>query len=401
MRFFVLENGLRTAAGHHLNNSLGLRQSLAKHDVPAHFLINRKADPTSIAALDARACISFTPYDQASNDELCGEIESLHIQANMIAAELGNELGSQICADDVLLVPTATQHEILALAWMLRRLSPDRLPRVILNFVRENFLAPETYAPGSIAGLYRFAAKALRRSVPGRCLMTSNGARMSEMLSHILHQEVVTCPIPKTYPAALVESTRPREPGGRLRVGVFGDMNGYKGFGLIPALIEAFPDLDWLVQAPKDGSARYWGPLDESMRAHPNLELVAAGISPERYYALFGAVDIVLTPYDMRLKRLQTSGVFAEAVAAGKVVVAPATPWVMEHRQQEAWCGEVFEAPDAGEIAAALSRICENFVALSAGAAEKSATWRQTQSVDAYVARMLEWLDTSGSGDKS
>jgi hypothetical protein len=257
--------------------------------------------------------------------------------------------------------------------------------------MKENFLAEDGLTLGEAAALYRFAAKALSRQCHrSRALLTANGSDMAQSLGEVIGTRIEVFPIPKTYPKSLLAKRSPRPEAALPIVGVFGDMNSYKGLALIPELVRQNPGLQWSLQSPKDGSLAALGGNAEWLLCHPHVSISAGGLDPDAYYELFNAVDIVLTPYDPRSKRLQTSGVFAEAIASGKVVVAPSNAWVVEHRKRGAWAGETFDQQSVQGISDVLQAVQKNLGAFERDAARLAPAWRATQSVGAYVDRMAK-----------
>jgi hypothetical protein len=106
MRLLVIENGLRTANGHHFNNSQGLKQACESLGIKADFFINRRASPAIVSAIGATPCFEYSPYDRVSRDPLCGELKSFLIQSQAIADDFSTAQGN-LGAEDCLVVPSA------------------------------------------------------------------------------------------------------------------------------------------------------------------------------------------------------------------------------------------------------------------------------------------------------
>jgi len=396
-RFIVLANGVINAAGHHLNNNLGLKYAFDSLGMETVFLAHRRADESVCQLLQAAPVMSYSPYERASKDPLCGDLESCYVAGNTLCEDLLKSVG-KVNANDVLVITTTTQNELFACMRLLELLSLSDRPRLFLNFTLENFLSKETGEPSPLSSLYRFAARQIaKNSGPQRTLFSANSSAMVAVLQRIIGFPVRLLPIPKSYPSELYA-----EPAAVCNalpcVGVLGDMSAYKGFDLLPELIRLSPGVRWLIQEPRDGCEKYWGANSPFVRNNPGVTILKNGMPPDEYYRQFSRTDIILTPYDKHYKRLQTSGIFAEAVASGKVVIAPSTPWVLEHQQRDAWSGETFSEQTADDVSAALKRALARLPTLKENARKLAPDWRQSQSAKKHICDMLNYFAFYANG---
>lgn len=393
MRLWVMENGLIDETGHHFNNSLGLRQACEQRGIESRFFVHRNAPPTVIEALHARAIFRHTPYEEVSQDPLAGSIESLFIQANAFAEGFDAAVAEGLGPDDLVFVPTTMQHELHGCALGLSRLPPERRPRLILNFMIENFLVPGTLDLGWHACLYRFAIRGLARVLPAKdVLLTANGRRMSEFLGAALAQPVAEYPMPKHYPLGAADTSGPVSPQDPACVAILGHSLAAKGFHLVPALVAKNPQWRWLVQVAPAGQDALWQDARETMHAAPNVELASGSLDPAAYYALFSRADVILLPYDAAQLPLRSSGIFSEAVAAGKVVVVPQGTWMADHLAAGHGAGTVFAEQTADSISNALGQTWAQLPELKSGALAAAPLWRSRQCIAAYLDRALDAL---------
>lgn len=393
MRLWVMENGLIDETGHHFNNSLGLRQACLQRGIETRFLVHRNAPPAVTEALQARAIFRHTPYEEVSKDPLAGAIESFFIQANAFAEGFDAAVANGLGPDGLVFVPTTMQHELHGCALAFSRLAPERRPRLILNFMIENFLVPGTLNLGWHARLYRFAIRGLARVIPAKdLLLTANGRRMAGFLGTVLAQPVAEYPMPKHYPSGAADMAGPVSPQQPARVAILGHSLPAKGFNLVPALVAANPQWRWLVQVAPAGQDVLWQDAREAMYAAPNVEIASGSLDPAAYYALLSRADVVLLPYDATQLPLRSSGIFSEAVAAGKVVVVPQGSWMADHLAAGNGSGTVFANQTAASISNALGQACERLQELKAHALAAAPLWRSWQCIDAYLDRALDAL---------
>ena len=387
MRIWVIENGLLDHTGHHFNNSVGLRDECARRGIQTHFLVHRSADPRVIRMFDARPLFDFGPYDLASNDPLAGPLENLILQGRAFGQSLAS-IGDELRADDLVLAPSTLQNELYGFALALARMTPEQRPRLALTLIVENFFAPGTRGLGLGAALYRFAARQLTQVTPvERLLLGANGPAMASAYAQVLGLPVSEFPIPKLYP---VQTARTPSDGSPPVVAILGHSRAEKGFLLVPELVERNRALRFLIQvSPKDADLM-WKEARPSMHSAPNVELVQGALDPDAYHALMARADIVLLPYDPALMPMRSSGVFAEAVGAGRVTVVPAGTWMSSHLDAGRGAGIAFSECNANAISVALREAAARLPELSPRAAESAMAWRAQQSTGAYLTRVLE-----------
>jgi len=390
MRLWVAENGLRDRTGHHLNNSLGLLRACAARGLEPRFLVHRRAEREVLDAVGGKPVFAFMPYESVSTDPLAGPLESMLVQGAGFADGLG-AAGESIGADDLVVVPTATQAEVYGCAMFMNRLAPASRPRLILHFCLENFLFPRTMQLGVEASLYRFAVRELERVADfQRVLLTASGERMVETLGKVLGRPALLFPMPKHYP---FEAAAARPRASAPCVSVLGHSLPKKGFALVPALVAGNPSVRWLVQVSPPGEERLWpAGLESVANAATHVETVTGSLEPQAYYGLLARTDIALLPYDATQLPLRTSGVFAEAVAAGKVVVAPRRTWMAEHIEAGRASGVLFEHWSVEDIGSAVAEAVARFEDLSPAAQRLAPAWRDTQCVAAYLDKALATL---------
>ncbi|HYE01456.1 MAG TPA: glycosyltransferase family 4 protein, partial [Alphaproteobacteria bacterium] len=199
-----------------------------------------------------------------------------------------------------------------------------------------------------------------------------------------------TLPIPVRPAAAPAPA-----PGRPVTLAYLGDARREKGFHLLPDLAAALWE-GWLapgrarlvVQANFNVPGGEPGIAEARARlaALPAgaVELVEAPLGEADYQALLDAADVVLLPYDAAEYRRRSSGVQAEARAAGKVALVPAGTWMAEQAADPA---EAFAGPE--DFAPAALRVLDDLPRLSAAAAAAAPAWRRRHDPAALVAALL------------
>ena len=144
MRLFIIENGLKDAVGHHYHEAIGLQREARRRGLETRFYIHQKALPDIVAALDARPVFSFTPYEPASGDPLCGPLEGLFYIGDRFAAACSALVDDGLTRDDIVYVATTMQNEVYGCARWLTALPKDKTPFIVMNFKVENYLDENT-----------------------------------------------------------------------------------------------------------------------------------------------------------------------------------------------------------------------------------------------------------------
>jgi hypothetical protein len=152
---------------------------------------------------------------------------------------------------------------------------------------------------------------------PERVLGLTDSEPLREFLRQVLRREMHVLPIPHTFPPA---------PDRVARAGVVcwwpGKPLANKGRAILQRLAStSAPGAEefTLVAAKSAGWQRVSG--------GPQIDLLADRLDEKEYADQMARADVVLLPYDPAVYRRRTSGIFVEAVVAGKLPVVSAGTW--------------------------------------------------------------------------
>jgi glycosyltransferase involved in cell wall biosynthesis len=385
-RLHLVENNLVGQLGHFHNLTLAIRRAALDVGVPVTVYLSAHAPPELAAGIGGHRAFPDRTFDRSSLDPVGGALEDLVHYGRRFAAACAAIDRAGASGDDLVLVGSGQQHELMGLAWWLQAKEPDERPTVVVNFHWSSFVDDTTGLPTATAPLVRFAAEALHRSAgPGRALATAHTDQLVGFIAEHVPFPVERLPLP--FDHRVVD--RPPDGTAPLVV-VLGRSLPRKGSGLLPDIGErlaagaAAPRL-WFQVTAELGP----GPL-QRLRSTPGVETHVGPLDEAEYYERLGAADLVLLPYDPDEYRNRASGVLAEAAAAGKVVVVPAGTWLSEQVDKGLAAGTVYDRLDAdavtGAVQEALRRLDE-LRALAGGVAEH---WRREQSADRFVEELLE-----------
>jgi glycosyltransferase involved in cell wall biosynthesis len=215
--------------------------------------------------------------------------------------------------------------------------------------------------------------------------------------------------LPIPFRADLIPPALPRRPADPLRVLFLGDLREEKGFTRLPPLVRALdadergPRVQFVVPGalhPEEREPALCAALAE-LETYPAERVDRPhrdGFVPAGdYYRLLASADVVLCPYDARAYRARSSGVFAEAVAAGKPTVVPANTWMAS--EQEPGAGETYA--DDRRLVVALRSVCAEYAAYRAAAEAARGRWLARHTPENLLAQLLGAGAPGGPGAKS
>lgn len=354
MTLFVCDPGLQTYRGHHATVSGGLAATLRAQGRPVRLLGYAKGHAEVLAAVGAEPFFDWYAYDRASDDPLCGWLETLLAGAASVADDL-SKLG--LTRDDVLIWPSLSVEQLLA--------SAD-LPCPVLGVLGY------TCRPGPEACAWRFAA----RHAPG-VRFAATAETHAAVYQGALSAAVPVIANPHQGPL------RRRERGRGVVLGVLGHQRPAKGFGLLPGLVRRI------------GGAALWL-VHDSGQDMPGVhdELAAMSVATNRgevrdFGVLLDRCDALVLPYDRAFYDTTHSGLVAEAMACGMPVVVPAGSALED---QAAGYGGLVAYRGEDELAVSLGvrQLLNRFDELAEAAFSDAQAYRARNGLEAFARDLLE-----------
>jgi glycosyltransferase involved in cell wall biosynthesis len=176
---------------------------------------------------------------------------------------------------------------------------------------------------------------------------------------------------------------------GRLCVAYLGHASRLKGFHILPDVIKR-------TVAAKDplqcyGNMRLCADLESACKGVPAeaLTLVRGAVDPGRYRELMASADIVLLPYVREFYGWASSGIFAEAMSAGKVVIATEGTWPAAQLAQFGGGGITVKDASGEAAALAVRTAAQRFPELKDRAIKAMPAWNRFHSAAGLVDKLL------------
>ena len=380
--FCLVDQNLKDLIGHHFEYDCAAAEGARAHGFEPVCLGHRDAIEPVRAALPFRAAFSRGMWwlpENADRERAIAEANAL------FSAELDAAVADlPLDASSVVFGHMIVHGQLRAWSRFVERRCRRGGPQVVLLLRYQ----PDFYRGPSCEAAFR----ALERSAAAgaRVRLATDSARLSGQIARLTRLPVETFPIPHTSQS---HEGGVRAPG-PLRVVSLGNARDEKG------VLELF-DAARILELRGDGEGLELvlqvnhpdaeiAPAVERFAADPpgNVRLVSEALSSEAYAELLASADIVATPYWRSIYEARTSGVFLEAVAAGKPVVCTAETW-MADELAHAGAGVVTRDRDAAALACALVEARDRFVELSAKALADRPKWRAFHNPERFTEVLL------------
>jgi glycosyltransferase involved in cell wall biosynthesis len=285
-----------------------------------------------------------------------------------------------LCGPTTLVVASSVNHRHYgALARWLDGLDEAEAPALaVMLRVSEYDAARGRWERTAV--LTRRGLRALERTARRRRVqLLTDSEPLVDEYGELTSLPVALVPIPYLIPDTLVKHATTS--GRPLRLGFFGQARVEKGFPMLVEALERLAARDRVagltvtVQCyvrpgyPGQAGRDRLSALSESVRLVPEM------LDPERYYDELVSCDGILLPYAADRYRARTSGVFADALAAGIPVVTTEGTWMARELARHG-AGIVCADGDGEQLASAIEELCAESPELRRRAVAAAPRWR-------------------------
>ncbi len=388
MKFICIHPRFGGFTSHHFNESHGFMREFDRRGKEFLLLINVRASAQIVAELHARPVI----------DDPTFRIEwSFEERSRRFLEMLHSQVDADLNANDCVMITVASQLEAHALTCWLQELPRDIKPWVVILIIgdRWNRSGREEYER-QIAE-FRILQAAISSLAPEdarRMIFGTTTDLLAEELRGLLGTQVDVVPIPMAYgDPALYPSAKPNSH--LPRVSVLGGTRREKGSCLMPDIVRVCRShvrVEFLIQLVNNTLTVEEVKDLARIAKEPHVTVIREPLPMPEYNIALNSADIALFPYEIIPYRKRTSGVFAEAVAYGKPVVAPRGTWMAEQIEAGRAVGTIFEDLKAESIAQALACCVANLGPLRQSAQAKSIEWRKKFCLSAFVDYLEEQI---------
>ena len=281
-----------------------------------------------------------------------------------------------VAANDVFLINTLRHWALRGVVDWLESLPDATCPTValVLHFTA----TPDPAEPSVAVEFYRQAfARIARSPVRDRVrLLADSAALVDEYRALAPELTFALAPIPHVR-----EAEERARAATAFAVGYVGEARENKGFHLLPRLVRRAAQANvrgvaFHVHAfSPDPACAFMRRALAGLR-HPTVTLYPDAMPAKEYQRFVGALDLVVLPYALDHYHAQTSGVFAEAMGNGSLVVAPKGSW-MAQQLSAFGGGATFNPGDAEDFARVALRVLAERDRFASGRADRMNRWRR------------------------
>ena len=339
MRFILIAHGLIDRSGHHYMEARAFKEEATRHGLECTILAHRDVSDAIRDELGAFPLFQHTPYKQLFRRRCFGQLREFRFYGKHMGTELmslppGNDHFNGCVGSSTL----TKARDIHGLALWMARIPEEQRPFVAMNFMIDDIARPGTETSDwtfnlKAALLYRFAFSHLRKKMgTNRFLLSAGGTAFAQAMTRVLDHPVQIFPLPVQHelPPCQIENV---SPGESPLIVFLGHMQQRKGSELIGAVIhqvlEHYPDCRFFLQANPECWEQRWcdeiGPISKAQ-----VQIHRGEMSQDDYQTAMKRANLVLLPYLPAGYVLQTSGIFSEAMAMGKVSIIPDGTWMAD-----------------------------------------------------------------------
>ena len=280
-----------------------------------------------------------------------------------------------VSANDAFLINTLRHWALRGVVDWLESLPAESRPTVALVLHFTAF--PNPAESDGTADYYRTAFARIARS-PARArirLLADSDALVDEYRVFAPELTFTLAPIPH------LRGVKREQAPGTFTVGYVGEARTNKGFHMLPRLVRraaeaAVRGVAFNIQSFAHNPNEAWLCRARAGLAHPSVTLFPNAMPADEYQRFVAALDLVVLPYTLENYHAQTSGVFAEAMGNGSLVVAPKGSW-MARQLDEFGGGAAFNPGDAEDLARVTLRVIAERDRFRAGRAGRVSRWRE------------------------
>ncbi|MDR3516487.1 MAG: hypothetical protein P4M00_11755 [Azospirillaceae bacterium] len=400
----LLEFLLRSTVGHTVNYHAAIQRAARQRGLSVRLFCQRSAPVDTVAVLGADPLfqVDYRALERIENTRV-----RLHT-SNMALLDDLQSLEPLLSPRTTIFVQQITNYEALGLAQWYALRPDDRRPRLVicLRAYVERLL--ETPFGVAVAALMQFGS-AVR--------LCTDTAQLADHFARELTRRPDVIPIPHVshplmlseVPALLAAALdRIRNRADVMVLGLYlGVVGAHKGFlqlhDIITAVRAAGLPVRFIVQARLEphsiGDPVALEAQIRRLQADPgtDLLLIEEELGEAAYGAVLDACDILLMPYISAAYRHNSSGIFAEAIAAGKIVIVPRDSWMGSELTRFGAAGVALPDITPVDIAQAVGAIVADRVGLQQRAREAVQAWTAFHNAGTLV----EYLMAAGGAPSS
>lgn len=266
-----------------------------------------------------------------------GNVFSSLYESIMIFIDLNSIENSIFSKEESIFFPTVNHRQLLSVIWWFQSIPKDRRPRLILLFhFEENPSQRKCIFCPSI--IYRIGFFIIEKYKNLNIMIATDSDDLTLDYQLMTKKKVKTFPIPHIKKS----QTHPNQIMSEPVISYLGEARVEKGFHLLPEAIEqVLTNKKMLSSLPlfyiqeashKQNDEELIQKAQQKLRSlskiHKNINIIEKTLTGEEYHGFLLNSDILLLPYSQKAYRSRTSGIFAEGMGQGKLMIIPEMTWM-------------------------------------------------------------------------
>src|SRR6202521_3052636 len=374
-QFCIVAPNWRDFVGHHFEYDLSVASMAARRGLDPLVLGHAEVKPDISTRIPVRP--AFTLDIWAAHPDRKGtstDDDIMLCNRSFYRDLLAGLEGVRMARDTVIFGHMITAKQLLGWAWFAQKFGRNNGPTIILLLRYQRSF----YESKACEQAFRMLERAARR---GSVRLASDSARLVVEIGGLTSLPIEEFSIPHTTHTAF-ESTphAPLRPPDVLRLVSLGDARDEKGILEILDAVRILhaegraESLEFVLQVSNPQPAI--GSMIEEFAALqlPRVTLLRDPLESDAYYELLCSAHGVLAPYWRSIYEARTSGIFLEAVAAGKPVICTDDTW-MSDQLRVAGAGQLCRDHDSRDLIRAIEAVQDHYVALAERALSTRSQW--------------------------
>ncbi len=392
MRVHILDPQLDFADGHYATYDAAIVAEFSRRGIETFVYGSTKRVASVPSGLDAEPLFTRGLFEEVASDPLAWALENFIQLGDELHASLATLGSERFRQGDLALFPNVIQYQINGIRDWIMELAAERRPTLVLKQSYLTHAMPYLQRRPNremIPLLFRYSMRRLAADHP-RTRFASDTEEMVKQFGELTGLPIHLLPLP------LIMPEQPTQPAGgpRATVAYLGHASMLKGFHLLPEVVKRVSaDAEsphFTIQCYGEG--QLCGMARNALAQVPadRLTLIDGAIDADAYGRLLGGADIVLLPYAREFYGWASSGIFAQAMSLGKVIVASQGTWPAEQLEKFGGGGVIIKTLDAGGVADAVRAAVRALPRLRERAAAAAAAWRAQHCPARFIDRLLE-----------
>jgi glycosyltransferase involved in cell wall biosynthesis len=302
--------------------------------------------------------------------------------------------------NDTILINSLRPNQFLAFIKWIKQHEQIKLPNIIIIL---HFTSALNNRSGRVfKSEYKEAFGHLRNIIgKNRIRIFADTVELVNEFRELGAPEIFLAPIPVFLtgaPIAENKRTSKTDSKDKITVSFVGQARKDKGFHLLPNIIEVILPYIKLGKASVKIQVNDEVSKDKLNKAIVNqligmgCEIIEGNLNPTEYMDLIIGSDIILLPYIGDAYKSQSSGIFAEAMALGKIVVTHEGTWMAKQiNKRDASVGET----NLHDLKGDLNHYLNNYQSTKPMWDEFSKNWISNQNAIKFTDQILEFSNQS------